>query len=166
MSQTKPRILAIDPGTRNLGYALLSGSELAYHGVKVIKRQLSPHETLEAGRQAVISLIENLEPSILAVEKTFVGNTRRTALLNVFADEIKAIGRRRGLAVVAYAPSTIKKLICGNGWADKREVAKAVLLHYPELKAYLGSDREWKMLYHANMFDAVALAIVAREHMQ
>jgi crossover junction endodeoxyribonuclease RuvC len=166
MCQNTHRILAIDPGTRNLGYALLAGDDLLYQGVKVIKKQSSPHETLNACRKTVLSLIKHLNPTVLALEKTFIGQTRRTALLNVFGDEIKAIARRKELTLVAYAPSTIKKLISGNGWADKREVANAVLLHYPELKPYLGSDRQWKTLYHANMFDAVALAIVARDNMK
>lgn len=35
------------------------------------------------------------------------------------------------------------------------------VLHIRRLKVYLPQDRKWKERYHANMFDAVALAIVA-----
>jgi len=50
--------------------------------------------------------------------------------------------------------------ICGNRWATKMEVAKAVVARYPELKAYLFKDRKWKERFHANMLDAVALGMM------
>ena len=161
MSKTKTRILAIDPGTREMGVALLEGDKLLYHGVKTIKRGKSPHETLKEGRKVILRLMEDFQPDILAVEKTFFANNRNTAVLNVFADEIKAIGKRKGLEVVGFAPSTVKKFITGNGRASKLEVAKVVISAYPELKVYMTQDRKWKEEYHQNMFDAVALGIVA-----
>jgi Holliday junction resolvasome RuvABC endonuclease subunit len=97
---------------------------------------------------------------VLAVEKTFFANNRNSALLNVFADEIIAVGKRKGLKVLAYAPSAVKKLVCGNGWAKKPEVARAVARSYPELRVYLGQDRKWKSRYHSNMFDAVAVGMM------
>jgi len=81
--------------------------------------------------------------------------------LNTFTDEIKAIGKRKGLRVVGYAPSTLKKAVCGNGRASKREVARVIVSKYPELKVYLTQDSAWKEEYHQNMFDAVALGTVA-----
>ena len=59
-----------------------------------------------------------------------------------------------------YAPSTIKKFICGHGHASKKEVAMAVVSKIPELKAYLTQDRTWKERFHQNMFDAVVLGIM------
>jgi len=32
---------------------------------------------------------------------------------------------------------------------------------YPELKVYLSQDRAWKDHYHQNMFDAIALGLMA-----
>jgi len=63
--------------------------------------------------------------------------------------------------VLSFAPSTVKKHIAKDGWAKKKEVAKAIATEYPELKVYLTQDRGWKERYHQNMFDAVALAEVA-----
>lgn len=156
----KPRVLAIDPGTRHMGVALLENGQLIYHGVKSLSRGRSPHETLKEGRKVVLRLIKDFDPDILAVEKTFFANNRNSALLNVFADEIQAVGTRKGLRVIAFAPSAVKKRICGNGWARKEELARAVVCKFPELKVYLGQDRKWKSRYHANMFDAVALGMM------
>ena len=42
MSKHNCKILAIDPGTREMGVALLDGGRIIYHGVKVIKNRKSP----------------------------------------------------------------------------------------------------------------------------
>jgi len=159
-TRTKRRILAIDPGTRYMGVALLDGGKLTYHGVTSLRRQGSPHARLREARAAVLTMIADFKPQILAVETAFFANNCNTALLNVLVDEIRAIGRRRGLRVAAYAPSTIKKRIAGDGRAGKHEVARAVAARFPELKVYLSPDRTWQARYHSNMFDAVALALV------
>ena len=90
--------------------------------------------------------------------KTFISNNRSASLLNVFFDEIKAVARRKGVKVLCFAPSTVKKHIAKNGWARKSEVAHPIATKYPELKVYLTPDRGWKERYHQNMFDAIALA--------
>lgn len=41
------------------------------------------------------------------------------------------------------------------------ELAKVVISKYPELRAYLTQDRAGKERYHQNMFDAVALGMMA-----
>ena len=163
MHKNNSKILAIDPGTREMGLAFLEEEKLIYHGVKVIKKRKSPHETLKEGRKIVLRLIKDFKPKALVIEKAFFANNRSAALLNVFVDEIRAIGRRKGLKVMSFAPSTVKKAISGNGRASKREVARVIVSRYPELKAYLTQDRAWKEEYHQNMFDAVALGIMIIE---
>jgi crossover junction endodeoxyribonuclease RuvC len=163
MPNNNSKILAIDPGTRYTGVALLKNSKLIYHGVEVIKKRNSPHETLKEGRKIVLRLIKDFRPSTLVIEKAYFANhrNRHSSLLNIFVDEIMAIGKRKGLKVIGYAPSTVKKAICGNGRASKQEVARAVISRFPELKVFLTQDRAWKERYHQNMFDAVALGMKA-----
>src|SRR5208283_5662286 len=163
MSKKRHKILAIDPGMRMMGVAFLEGDSIIYHGVKMIPRKKIPHETLREGRKIILRLINGLRPRILVVEKTFFANNRNMAFLNDFVKQIQMIGRRKGLRVLAYAPNTVKKCICGDGRASKEEVARAVIARYPELKVYLTQDRKWKEAYHHNMFDAVALGILTLE---
>lgn len=158
--KTNEKILAIDPGTREMGVAFLDGEKLIYYGVKVIRKKRSPHEKLKAGREIILRLIRDFQPTTLVVEKTFFAKNRNTSLLNVFADEIVVIGKRKGLLVKSFAPSTMKKAICGNGHASKKEVASVVVARFPELKVYMTQDRKWKERFHQNMFDAVALAMM------
>jgi crossover junction endodeoxyribonuclease RuvC len=162
MPNNNSKILAIDPGTRAMGIAFLDKGKLIYQGVKVIKDNIrSPHEKLREARKIILRLIKDFRPKILVIEKSFFANNKNAALLNVFVDDIKAIGKRKGLKVISYAPSTVKKFICGNGRASKQEVARAVISRFPELKVFLTQDRAWKERYHQNMFDAVALGIIA-----
>jgi crossover junction endodeoxyribonuclease RuvC len=159
MPKPKTKILAIDPGTREIGVALLQNGDLIYHGVKTIRKRGTPQERLKEGRWIVLRLINDFKPEVLAVEKTFFAKSKSAPLLNVFADEIQAIGKQQRKAVVSFAPNTVKKFICGNGHASKAEVARVVISRFPELKVFLTQDRAWKERYHQNMFDAVALGI-------
>lgn len=161
MQKCKTRILAIDPGTRLMGVALLNNGKLVYHAVKVIAKGRSPQETLQRAKGAILRLIDDFEPEIIAAEKTFFSRNRNTALLNVLFDEIRAIARRKQLAFVSFAPSGVKKFTCGNGWASKKEVATVVVAKFPELKVFLTQDRAWKERFHQNMFDAVAVGMMA-----
>lgn len=161
MPRNNSRILAIDPGTREMGVAFLDQGRLIYHGVKAIPKAKSPHERLSEGKTIIHRLMEDFKPEVLVVEKAFFANNRNASLLNVFVDEIRAIARRKKLSVVSYAPSTVKKFTCGNGRASKNDVARVVVSRYPELRVYLTQDRSWKEQYHQNMFDAVALGMMA-----
>lgn len=163
MSPIKNKILAVDPGTREMGVAFLEGERLIYHGVVTIKNNRSPRCKLTEGSEIIQRFLRDFKPDILAVEKTFVANNRTAALLNVMADEIVALGKRRGIKAISFAPSTIRKHICGNGRAVKSDVAQVVVAKYPELKVYLNQNRKWQEKFHANMFDAVAVGLMAQK---
>ncbi len=157
----KPRLLAIDPGTRHFGIAVFERGELIHYGVKTIKNRTSPHANLKEGRRLVLQLLDDFRPRTLAIERAFFWNNRNAALLNVFVDETVALAERNRMHVVRLAPSTVKKAVCGNGRAKKHEVARVVVARFPELKVFLRQDRKWKDLYHSNMFDAVAIGMTA-----
>lgn len=160
MSKYNSKILAIDPGTKHMGVAFIDNGALIYNAVKSIRNRNSPHEILQEGRQIIARLIKDFRPQVLVIEKTFFAKNRNSALLNVFYDEIRNIARRKGLKIIGFAPSTMKKMIAGNGQASKEEVARVVVSKYPELKVFLTQDRKWKAKFHHNMFDAVALGIL------
>jgi Holliday junction resolvasome RuvABC endonuclease subunit len=153
------RILAIDPGTKYIGFALLEKEKLVHYGVKTIPRLQTSKETLKEGKRIVSRLMDDFRPDILVVEKTFFANNKDSVLLNTFTAQIRRIGKRKGLKTASIATNTARKHVCGNGAASKEEVAQVIALKYPQLKPYLTSDRKWKEKYHRNMFDAVALAI-------
>jgi len=100
MLRNQSKILAIDPGTKYMGVALLEGGALIYSGVKVIKNRRSAQEILREGRKILLRLLRDYRPNLLVIEKTFFAKNRSTALLNVLADEIRNVAKRKGLEVV------------------------------------------------------------------
>jgi crossover junction endodeoxyribonuclease RuvC len=160
MIKHKVKILAIDPGTKYIGVAFLEGIKLIYHGVKVIPNEKFPKEKLKEGREIILRLIRDYRPDVLVVERSFFANNRTASLLHVFINEIRAIGKKKGVKVISYAPSTVRKRIAGNGRASKEELSVIIVSKYPELKVYLSQDRAWKNQHHQNMFDAIALGLM------
>jgi crossover junction endodeoxyribonuclease RuvC len=131
MPKNNSKILAIDPGTREMGIAFLDGAKLIYYGVKVIPNEKSPNDRLKEGKEIILRLINDFKPDILVVEKSFFANNRTASLLHAFINEIRAIGRKKGVK------GTVRKSVCGNGRASKKELSKVIVSKYPNLKVYL-----------------------------
>jgi len=142
-----------------MGVAVLEGSALIYHGVEVFTRPRSRHQILSDGRTRMLRLMADFRPEAVVMEKVLFANNQRTAILTVFVAEIVATIKRNRVPLVQLAPSSVKKIVCGNGHADKGEVARSVVAHFPELSAYLRQDRKWKNSFQANRFDAVAVGL-------
>jgi crossover junction endodeoxyribonuclease RuvC len=165
MSKNKgQKILAIDPGTKYMGVAFFDGKKLVYHGVVTIPNLKSPREKLQEGRRTILRLIHDFKPEILVVEKTFFANNKNSVLLNTFTREIQNIGKKQGLQVSSFAANTVRKYVCGNGFASKEETAKVLITKYPELKPHLNSNRRWKEKFYRNMFDAVAVGLMKYQY--
>jgi Holliday junction resolvasome RuvABC endonuclease subunit len=160
--QKSPVILAVDPGTRELGFALLEGGTLLYYGVKTVTNRKSPSIVLETITCFIKGLIEKYQPSVLAIEKMFI-TQKNSALLFVAAEQIKAIAKEQKIPIWEQSPLAIRKRLCQTGRATKREVSKIVADRYPELSRYYNRTRHWEIEYYANLFDAVAVGLVCFE---
>ena len=155
----RERILCIDPGTREMGIAVLEDTELIYYGVRTLKKKRPASVLLRETRRIISRLIDDYGIKRLIIEKTFFNRNKNVSNLIVMADEIKALAKKRKLKVTEYAPKTVRKSICQDGKATKREVSKVISARYPELNIYLTQDRKWKVKYWQNCFDAIALGL-------
>ncbi len=153
-----PTILALDPGLRDLGFAVLRSRRLVASGVRPL-RLLPRDRRLDEARRLVRAWIAAYRPDALVIEATYPHPVPGLDAVHRLASSVRTLGRRHGLAVVAYAPQTVRKAITGDGRTSKREAAVAVSHRYPALRVYLTQDRKWKERYFQNMFDAVALAL-------
>jgi Holliday junction resolvasome RuvABC endonuclease subunit len=161
-TQNSPVILSIDPGTRELGFAVLQGETLLYYGVKTVTNRKAPSQVLETITNFIRGLIEKYEPSTLAIEKMFI-TQKNSALLYVAAEQIKAVAKEAEITIWEQSPSAIRKRLCKAGRARKREVAKLIADRYPELLRYYDRTKHWEIEYYANLFDAVAVGLVCFE---
>ena len=157
-----PKILAIDPGTKELGIAVLAGSQLAYYAVKTFKQRQVPHLFLTEVSGYIDSLISDYQPTVMAIEKTFLIQ-RDSALLNVTAAEIKHTGRQYGLPVYEYEPAWVRQKIGSTAKPTKRQVAEVLANRFPELAQLLSRPSKWEQLYWAHLFDAVAVGVACLE---
>ena len=154
----KHRILAIDPGTKELGVAVLEDAELVYYAVKTVRDRSTAQSILQQIAKITSDLVVKFHPESLAIEKMFIVQ-KSAALLSVAAEEMKSVASYR-LDVYEYAPKTVRKFICQDGAATKREVARVVAERYPELRRHLQTRNKWDEKYYANIFDAVAVGLM------
>lgn len=164
MSLQSKRILAIDPGTKEIGVAVLEGDELIFYGVKVVRDRSTAQRILAHVAAIIQDLITRYDPHYLAVEKMFVIQ-KSAALLSVAAEEIKSVAKSNGLPIYEYTPTTVRKFICQNGSATKRDVAQVVARRYPELAKHLSARNKWEEKYYANMFDAIAVGLMCYQQL-
>lgn len=154
----EPTILALDPGLRDLGYAVLRGRRFVTGGVLGL-RQVPKAERLADARRHIRGWVRTHRPSVLVVEKTYRHPVPWLNDLHRLSLYARRLARRRRLGFATYAPQRVRKTVLGNGKAKKAEAAVAVALRFPQLRVYLTQDRRWKERFWQNMFDAVALAL-------
>jgi crossover junction endodeoxyribonuclease RuvC len=128
------RVLGIDPGTRIVGYGVVDvrgPRRIEYVECGTLK--LDGRRTLNA-RLAEIArglqeIVEELAPSVLAIESAYAGRNPSSALkLAEARGVLKWIGLDAGLPIAEYAPARVKKVVVGKGRATKAEVQARVTL--------------------------------------
>jgi Holliday junction resolvasome RuvABC endonuclease subunit len=158
MLNKKNRVLAIDPGSREMGLAVLDDSELIHYAVKTLK-QFRPKPALKKAVKDILTrLIIEYAIKTLVFENGWFSQVK-SPLFQAVVEAIKEIAKAKGLKTVSYAPKTIRKLICQDGKATKKRTAQILANRYPELAIYLQQDYRWKEKYWLNAFDAIAAGL-------
>ena len=132
-------ILGIDPGSRKTGYGIIQQlhgkASYVTSGVIRMAAELSLPERLHVIFQSVSEIIEQYQPSEMAIEQVFMAKNAGSAL---------KLGQARGAAIVAavsrqlpvaeYEARKVKQSVVGTGAADKLQVQHMVktLLHLPQ----------------------------------
>lgn len=124
-------LLGIDPGTAICGFGVVELADgrlrLIDAGVVRTPSNATDGERLHELHEALIGLIRQHRPERVAVERLFFQRNVQTAM---------AVGQARGVALLAAAgartpideptPNEVKQAVCGNGAADKAQVATMV----------------------------------------
>jgi len=159
------RVLAIDPGTRFMGVAVLHERGLVYYGVSVFSRKRPAQALVLSTRDVLERLIDKYSPEVLAYEKSFYIQSRESALLLAQEQEIRRLARVRGLLLRGLSPVTVRERLCGDGWARKREVARRMAARYDDLRTYIAPPGTKRERYWHHLFDAVGVGVVCLEEM-
>ena len=132
MVRRRQRILGVDPGTRALGYAIVDwGRAAEYVECGVLKADV--REGMATRLHAIVAelgeIIEEFEPTVLALEKAFYGRNAASALkLGQARGAIIMLAGQREVPVFEYTPATVKQAVVGHGRATKAQIQARVQL--------------------------------------
>ena len=129
------RILGLDPGLQVTGYAVIESSDsgpiVRDAGVlrSAEKRAATDMATrIRALYDGLTDVLEEWKPDAMAVEQLYAHYDHpRTAILMAHARGVFFLaGAQRGIAVMSYAATKVKKLVTGSGRASKEQMQLAV----------------------------------------
>ncbi|HVY28842.1 MAG TPA: crossover junction endodeoxyribonuclease RuvC [Polyangiaceae bacterium] len=123
--------LGIDPGTRRLGWGVVSrtGNRLTHvaHGVIALDGDESIASRLVEIESQLTRVIREHRPTVSSVESLFFNkDAQAAAKLGHARGVVLLCLAREGIPIAEYAPAKIKRTIAGTGQADKRQVALMV----------------------------------------
>lgn len=135
------RVLAFDPGFERLGVAVLekvAGKEILLHSecVRTSATLPFPDRLLLLG-EAAERLIDEWQPTIVALEDVYFANNAKTAMKVAETRGILSyIARAHKLALHQYTPLQVKVAITGHGKSDKSAIAFMIprLIAFPPRK--------------------------------
>lgn len=153
-------ILGIDPGTATTGFGLVNvnsrGNEVVEWGLIETDKKLLKETRLDFIFEEIKRLIKKHKPDVFVFEKVFFSNNAKTVI---------AVGQAQGVMLLAasklkvhveeYAPGTIKKMITGNGRANKKEVQE----HIRKILGNRVKSEAHKKTHFDNAADALAIAL-------
>lgn len=155
MTKESLKIIGINPGTRYLGIAILSGPDLLDWRIKVLEGKWS-EEKIEKAIEIISELIDQYDTNILVIKK--LHPSRRTENLTRVANKIKDFARRKGMKVCQYSIKEIEKFFVEAGKLNKQNLIRAMVKLYPALLYDLKNELSHKNSYYYRMFEAVAIA--------
>jgi crossover junction endodeoxyribonuclease RuvC len=130
MNTTKSpyRLLGIDPGTNNLGYAVIEveGQKLRLieMGVLSLVHLDDQPQKLKRIFERITEVINTHQPTSMAIEAPFFGKNVQSMLKLGRAQGVAiAAGMIKNLDVTEYSPRKVKQSVTGKGASSKEQVA-------------------------------------------
>ena len=121
------RIISVDPGLRNTGFAILDykGSKIkvvAYGLINPPTKESIPNR-LEYLNSHMNDLIDKFSPMSMAIEDSFYSqNVKSVILLSQARGVLLLSAASKGISSVVYAPRKVKQSVTGNGSSSKKQV--------------------------------------------
>jgi crossover junction endodeoxyribonuclease RuvC len=161
------KVLAIDPGSKTLGFCLYEDTKCVVDGVIQPKRRRPSHLLAElTGALGIVA--DEFQPDVIACERMFThtgtsgfhktGGARNSAILQIIPDELAHWADERRVPFLLYAVATVKKAATGRGNAKKPEVTRAMLTKLTP------ASRKLARTVRENVADAHAVAWTAILH--
>ena len=126
-------ILGIDPGTTTVGFAVIflekNQRTILTYGVIHTTPKAPQTEKLVIIMNDLNDILEKYQVTHAAVEKLYFTTNLKTGIeVAQSRGVILATIAQRGIPVGEYTPLQVKKALCGNGKAVKKQIGRAVQL--------------------------------------
>jgi crossover junction endodeoxyribonuclease RuvC len=123
--------LGIDPSLNSTGYGVIKkeGTRLFYITSGIIKFKVGGnaedfHSKLLQISNKLTEIIQEFKPQKASIEETFVNSNSQSSLkLGIVRGAIILTLMQQKLEISEFSPNFIKKVITGNGKAEKSQVA-------------------------------------------
>ncbi len=124
-------VLGVDPGTRNLGWGLVSGQtnrmKHVAHGVVRASDKLPLSERLVLLEQGLRAILDEHRPDVGSVETLFFQkDPQAAAKLGHARGVVLLCLSRGGVDLAEYSPALVKSVVTGHGRAQKVQVGQMV----------------------------------------
>lgn len=131
MVSKSKKILGIDPGTGRLGFGVIeiNGSKISMLDAGVITTPANTEQPdrLETIYDELKTIINELKPEIMVVEKLFFAQNVTTAMAVAQArGVVMLVGKQSKLEIHEYTPLQIKMGLTGYGRASKQQIQEMV----------------------------------------
>ncbi len=150
------RILAIDPGTKIMGYADFEDSHLVDYGLKLFKPATKIENLLNDIETVIERLVLEKQPTLIVLEKNRFSQITNNVRLTLAIARIRSVAKRHRVKLVEFAPNTIRAIVCKNGYSTKSDLAKTIVSRYPEVGLFIRNQSRSSLNLFFNITDAVA----------
>lgn len=163
------KILGIDHG-KNTGFGFIDGGKLTSYGRLVIDGESTGDKMLKF-YSYIYDLVEICKPDIIVAEMpNHLRNAKTSRTLIGYYMIIHLIATMKGINIVEAHPTSLKKVVAGDGRASKEDVAKAIAkIHDVDIENILehdyyktGDRRGLVKETYYDTSDAIALATYAK----
>lgn len=128
------RILGLDPGLRVTGYAVLGpkpGGGVVVEEAGVLRSETATDmpDRVKALYDGLVEVLDQWQPNVIAIEQLYAhAEHPRTAVLMAHARGCFLLaGAQRGITVLSYPSTRVKKTITGHGRATKDQMQHAIM---------------------------------------
>lgn len=152
--------MGMDPGTATTGFGLVTlsdkGNEVVTWGLIETDKSLLKETRLDFIFEETLRLINKHKPDVFVFEKIFFATNAKTVIAVGQAQGVMLLAASKAkVSVAEYAPGTIKKMITGNGRANKKEVQE----HIKKILGNRVKSEKHKKTHFDNAADALAIAL-------
>ena len=126
------RILGIDPGTGILGFGVIdvtASGKITFVDAGVIRTPVHEDDSVRLLTiyDELTSLITELNPAVMSVEKLFFARNVTTAMtVSQARGVVLLLGKQHNLELHEFTPMQIKQAVTGYGKADKKQIQEMV----------------------------------------